>query len=213
MILQDIAIAAKKHFLDIYGAFHPEHGRPDADVQTLVLLGPLEPGFWAHFTASDEFLDGCPDPLDHWSARVIGDISKSLNSYAYFPFGGPPFQPFIAWAKASGRAHAAPVGLLVHDTAGLMVSYRGALGIKERLDLPQSPANPCKTCETKPCLRACPVDALTAEKYDVTACKADLKTPENDCMSRGCAVRRACPISQKYGRSEKQSAFHMEAFK
>ena len=36
---------------------------------------------------------------------------------------------------------------------------------------------------------------------------------ENDCMSKGCAVRRACPVSQSYGRMEDQSAFHMRAFK
>ncbi|VAW05377.1 hypothetical protein MNBD_ALPHA07-1772, partial [hydrothermal vent metagenome] len=110
-------------------------------------------------------------------------------------------------------AHVSRVGLLVHDQMGLWLSYRGALGLKQRLDLPKTPPSPCLSCEKQPCVGACPVDALTAESYDVAACKADLERPENRCISKGCAVRWACPVSQKYDRNEPQSAFHMEAFK
>jgi hypothetical protein len=151
--------------------------------------------------------------LDRWSTRVIGDLAKHLNAQAFFPFGGPPHQPFVQWALASGRAHVSPVGLLVHDAAGLMVSYRGALGFGHRIELPEAPPSPCETCETRPCLRACPVDAFGPGGYDVATCKADLDRRENDCMARGCAVRRACPASRSYGRVEEQSAFHMRAFR
>lgn len=213
MNLQDIETAAKPHSLSIYGAFHPAAGDVSDAINTLVLLGPLEPGFWPHFNASPEFLDGRPDPLDRWSARVIGHLATALNSQAFFPFGGPPHQPFIRWARESGRAHVSPAGLLVHDTAGLWVSYRGALGIAQRLELPEPPANPCLTCADQPCRAACPVNALKPETYDVKACKADLDSPQNDCMAKGCAARRACPVSQRFGRAEAQSAFHMEAFR
>lgn len=182
-------------------------------VATLVLFGPLEPGFWPAFTASPEYRDDTPHPLDRWSLRVITGMAEGLGATPFFPFGGPPYQPFIAWAKASGRAHSSPVGLLVHDTAGLMISYRGALGFAERIEAPAPPPNPCETCQTRPCLTACPVDAFASGSYDVAACKADLERPGNDCMTRGCAVRRACPVSRDYGRLEAQSSFHMRAFK
>ena len=94
-----------------------------------------------------------------------------------------------------------------------MVSYRGALGFAGTFNTPSAPANPCDACVTRPCLTACPVEAFTTGVYDIDACKADLDRPENDCMSKGCAVRRACPVSQSYGRMEDQSAFHMRAFK
>ncbi len=213
MKLQDIDIASYSENLCVFGALHCAPGDLNDDIQTLVLLGPREPGFWAHFTASPEYRDRLDDPLDRWSSRVISDLAKTLNAKAYFPFGGPPYQPFIQWATKSGRAFISPVGLLVHDVAGLMVSYRGALGFREQLDLPEISENPCIKCENKPCITACPVDALRPENYDVVACKTDLDQPENHCMSKGCATRRACPISQSYGRTEEQSAFHMEAFK
>ena len=210
MKLAEIASAAAERQLGVMGVVQDD--LPDG-VASLALLGPLEPGFWPAFTASPEYLDGAPDPLDRWSHRVITGMAEALNAIPFFPFGGPPYQPFIAWAKASGRAHSSPVGLLVHDTAGLMISYRGALGFADRIDAPAPPPSPCESCDTRPCLTACPVDAFASGSYDVAACKADLDRPGNDCMTRGCAVRRACPISQGHGRLEAQSAFHMRAFR
>lgn len=210
MTLDKVEKAAAAHHLTVFGTVAED--LPDG-LETLVLLGPAEPGFWLAFTASPEFNDGALDPLDRWSKRVITGLAQNLNANAYFPFGGPPYQPFIAWAKASGRAHVSPVGLLVHDIAGLMVSYRGALGFRAALTPSAPTPSPCLTCAEKPCLTACPVDAVASGSYDVASCKADLDRPQNDCMSKGCAVRRACPVSQSYGRREDQSAFHMRAFK
>ena len=204
--------AARAAGLDIFGGVTGRDSLPP-DIATLILLGPSEPGFWPRFTASPEYADGLPDPLDRWSTRQIGALADTLGARAFFPFGGPPWQPFLQWALDSGRAHVSPVGLLVHDRAGLMVSYRGALGFAHALDLPDAPPKPCDTCATRPCLSACPVDALSPRGYDVEACKADLDRAGNDCLSRGCAVRRACPLSQSHGRLEAQSAFHMRAFK
>lgn len=210
MRLTDIETVAEAEHLAVMGVVQDD--LPEG-VATLVLLGPLEPGFWPAFTASPEYRDDTPHPLDRWSLRVITGMAERLGATPFFPFGGPPYQPFIAWAKASGRAHSSPVGFLVHDTAGLMISYRGALGFAERIEAPAPPPNPCETCQTRPCLTACPVDAFASGSYDVAACKADLERPGNDCMTRGCAVRRACPVSRDYGRLEAQSSFHMRAFK
>ncbi|WP_317056234.1 ferredoxin [Roseovarius rhodophyticola] len=210
MRLEQIEDLAAKTQLTVFGTV--SDNLPE-NVKTLVLLGPLEPGFWRHFTGSEEYKDGAENPLDRWSARVIGQLAGALGAQAFFPFGGPPYQPFIQWAQDSGRAHLSPVGLLVHDVAGLMVSYRGALGFSERIETPRPGPSPCASCETKPCITACPVDAFAGEGYDVVACKADLDRPANTCMIQGCAVRRVCPVSQNYGRVEDQSAFHMRAFK
>lgn len=209
-----IAARAAEERLDIFGAFHPEDGDgAPAGTRTLLLLGPAEPGFWRHVMSSDEARDGQEDPIDRWSRRVIGRLACDLGAKALFPFSGPPWQPFIAWAKRSGRAWGSPVGLLVHDVAGLMISYRGALALKERIDLPALPHEPpCTSCDA-PCLTACPVDALSGEGYDTAACHAYLDSaPGADCMENGCAVRRACPVSKSYGRLSEQSAYHMRRF-
>lgn len=214
MTFDDVTRAATQAGLDIFGAFHPRpEDRAPEGVGTMILLGPREPGFWPMFTTTPEYLDGAPDPMDRWSTRVIGALADFLGATAFFPFGGPPFQPFIRWAHGSGRAFQSPVGLLVHDTAGLMISYRGALGFAAAFNLPENSANPCLRCVEKPCLGACPVDAFGLGFYDVPACKADLERAGNDCMMQGCRVRRSCPVSKTYARAAEQSAFHMRAFK
>lgn len=214
MTLADVAALAAAHRLAVFGAFHagPEDDAPEG-TGTLVLLGPAEPGFWAHLTAQPEWADGKPDPVDRWSRRVIGRLACDLRAKALFPFGGPPWRPFYRWALRSGRAWESPVRLLVHDTAGLMVSYRGALALRDRLALPPPPASPCKTCAAKPCLTACPAGALGPTGYDVPACHAFLDTAAGeDCRAAGCRVRRVCPVSQSYGRIPVQSAYHMRQF-
>ncbi len=178
----------------------------------VALLGPDEPGFWPLFSASREYGNGAPDPLDRWSKRVIGTLANELGVEAVFPSDGPPYPPFLQWARDSGRCHVSPVGLLVHDRAGLWLSFRGALLLPRALEMPRAQPSPCIGC-ARPCLAACPAGALGRAPYDVAACHAWLDQPAGDaCMEAGCAVRRACPVGAAYGRVAAQSAFHMKAF-
>ncbi len=213
MSLAQIRAATLDQGLDIYGAFHPQ-ADDFAQVASIVLLGPSA-DFWSVFTASKSYQDGKPDPIDRWSTSVITRIATGLGARPIFPFGGPPYAPFLHWARASGRAWNSPVGMLVHDQTGLMVSYRGALGFDIPLNLPtQNFQNPCDNCDTKPCLSACPVNALTQGHYDVPACYAHLDAKAGDnCLAKGCMVRRACPASAGAHRLTKQSALHMRAFR
>ncbi|MCR8725913.1 ferredoxin [Frigidibacter sp. ROC022] len=184
---------------------------PDPYV-SIALLSPDEPGFWNHVTAQPEFLDGGPDPLDRWSARVVQAVAQTLDAMALLPFGGPPYRPFVTWALRSGRAHGSPVSLLVHDRMGLMASWRGALALKHPLPATPAPA-PCRSCATQPCRTACPVNALAEDHYDLDRCHGFLDTPEGrDCMDSGCSARRACPASRRYGRLVRESAHHMRHF-
>jgi len=150
--------------------------------------------------------------VDRWSRRVIGRIACDLGAKALFPFGGPPYHPYYQWALRTGRVWDSPVRLLVHAGQGLMVSFRGALALKEAVGVPPPAAKPCETCAA-PCLVACPAGAITEAGYDVPRCHGFLDRPEGaDCLSGGCLVRRACPLSQSYARLPEQSAYHMGQF-
>lgn len=201
MTLDGIAATVALLHLTPLGGFHE-------DGKTTILLGPSEPGFWGFVITQPSFSGS--DPLDRWSKSAISTVAADLNAKAVFPFGGPPYHPFIAWALRSGEVWQSPVGLLVHKNAGLLVSYRGALLFDEMIDLPVAARNPCETCADKPCLTACPVMALSKTGYDVPACKAHIDT-DATCRA-ACRVRMACPVSQSYARDPAQTAFHMEAF-
>jgi hypothetical protein len=212
--LNDLDALARKLGLAVRGAFHPKaEDLAPSDTQTLVLLGPDEPRFWTVFTASPEYLDGLPHALDRWSKRVTAVLAEPLNGIGVFPYDGPPYAPFISWAHRSEANWSSPVGLLVNRTAGLFISFRAALALSERLDLPSRKDSPCLTCDTPPCETACPVGALApGQEYDVPACMAHIQSSEGAECRDGCLVRRACPISKKFGRLAEQSAFHMRAF-
>ena len=56
------------------------------------------------FRASPEFGDGGADPLDRWSARVIGGLAASARRRrAVFPFGGPPWRAVHRLGAAERR--------------------------------------------------------------------------------------------------------------
>ena len=206
MNIETITRAINKHALTVVGALHPESDK------TIILLGPNEPIFWGHFTNSKEYIDGRRDPLDRWSMRVIGDLASEFSARAVFPFGGPPYHPFIDWALRSNSFWQSPVQLLVHHSSGLVVSFRGALIFEESMELPAAKQSPCKTCAEKPCLSACPAAALTSDGYNVSKCHDFLDSSDGtDCLTNGCLVRRACPVGQNL-RLQPQSAFHMRAF-
>ena len=203
--------------LMIYGGIHPRRVPvPEYDSGTLILIGTA-PAFWDRLRAAPEGRDQAPDPVDRYSLRVLNSIARKHHAQAVkFPFDGPPYAPFIAWALASGRAFTSPSQMLVHDEVGMLISYRGALHFDETFTIPppKYQHSPCKTCATRPCLSACPVHALVDEgPYKLAACHDHLDTAQGaECMASGCIARRACPLSDGAGRPPAQTAHHMRYF-
>ncbi|MEQ6201812.1 ferredoxin [Sulfitobacter sp. HNIBRBA2951] len=186
---------------------------PETPAHTIILVG-ADRDFWDVFTSTVEYSDGAPDPVDRMSKRILGAAATALGGTAQYPSDGPPYAPFIAWAQGTGRFWQSPTGMLVHDVAGLMISIRGALIVPYTLPTQAVGEGPCVTCADRPCVGACPVDALSDQHfYDVPTCRAHIASEAGRaCMTTGCATRLACPISQRFDRPHAQSAFHMRSF-
>lgn len=202
------------------GAFHPQpddavpHFDDGAPVQTMVLLGSVGHSQWSAFAASPETADGAPDPMDRWSRRVVSMLAAASDAIALFPFQGPPWLPFQRWARRAESLQPSPLGILIHPEYGLWHAYRGALGLRPRLALADSPVaqNPCDSCSTRPCLHACPVGAFKPGRYDRTRCVEHVASSSgHECVSGGCRARRACPIGVQHRYPRDQSEFHMRA--
>ncbi len=209
------------HGLILRGGFHPgaRDGVPALVdgyvIGTLVLIGHAGPAMWLAFQASPEYGTG-PDPLDRWSRRVIGAVAAAFGAQPLFPFTGPPWLPFVAWARRAGPVADSPLGLAVHPEYGLWHGYRGALAFAQALPLPAAPprpASPCAGCAGQPCRSACPVSAFGPAGYDATACQDHLATAAGaDCLELGCRARRACPVGRAWTYEREQATFHMRAF-
>ncbi len=179
------------------------------DVRFVLMIGNAGPGMFERFTRESQ------NTLDEWTRGVVTPLAAELGAKAVFPFDKPHL-PFLTWARRGGAGHVSPLGLNIHPIYGLWHAYRAALLFPVQFDLPvvSNGERPCDRCTDKPCLSACPVSAFDANRYDVAACGAHLKTPSGeDCMQGGCLARRACPVGTQYQYHPEQAQFHMKAFR
>ncbi len=154
------------------------------------------------------------DSLDEWTKAVVDPLAFNLGARAVYPFD-VPHQPFLTWARLAGAGHVSPLGLNIHRSYGLWHAYRAALLFPVEFDLPRNSAgaHPCESCEDKPCLSACPVNAFDGSAYDVAACGHQvLSAAGEDCAKGGCKARIACPVGREYQYHPRQMQFHMRAF-
>lgn len=223
--LDAIGDALRAHGLALRGAFHPDPAdavpplAEGAAAGTIVLAGQAGPETWAAFARERR---AEPDPLDAWSARALRSVAERFGAALVLPQDGPPFAPFQRWAQQAEAVHPSPLGILIHPEHGLWHAYRGALVFAARLALPARDPRPapCASCDTRPCLSACPVAAFAAgpepgavARYDAARCAAHVASPAGAaCRDGGCLARRACPIGRARAYPPAQQAFHMAAF-
>ncbi|MCK7612408.1 hypothetical protein [Roseibium sediminicola] len=183
--------------------------------RSLLLIGSTGPSIWRSLSKSPETLDGYADPLDRYTRRVLTEIAATEGFGVVFPFDGPPYHPFQQWAKKCGGFSQSPMGVLAHRDLGPWAGFRAAFLSENPLVTGEGTGapGPCESCGGKPCINACPANALSeAAGYDVPRCRAHLKADRNaDCWS-GCLARRACPYGAEHQQGPANARFHMESF-
>ena len=220
-MFDSVAVSAERIGLAVRGGFHPgpEDGVPrlrsGAEAATLVLVGNIGSSVWEPFAVAG-FIGRTEHPLDNWSREVVSALARDLGAEPLFPFGGPPFLPFIRWALRADTVWPSVMGPLIHPRYGLWHAYRGALSFPARFDLPPPDSDarrPCDDCRERPCLAPCPVGAVREGAFDAAGC-ADWLTarPRCACRESGCLARRACPVGREYAYGPAHAAFHMTAF-
>ena len=111
--------------LILCGGFWPsgEDEVPGAPA-TLLLVGNAGPAMWESFSALP--IEG-ENALDQWSKCAIDAVADNLGATALYPYGGPPFLPFLRWAQKAEAVKPSPIGMMMHSEYGLWHAYRGAL--------------------------------------------------------------------------------------
>ncbi|MGI9291704.1 MAG: ferredoxin [Gammaproteobacteria bacterium] len=220
--IKSYALRAEEFGLVLRGGLNPvaEDAVPPVtdgvSPQTLMLFGNAGSSIWKAFSSSTEYRDGEPDPLNRWSERIGNMLADEWGGKALFPFGGPPYQPFLRWAKKAEKLESSQLGMLMHPVYGLWHAYRFAVALPDILDMDASShaeAHACDSCVDKPCLKGCPVNAFDGSRYDLETCYRHLESdPESACHRFGCQARVACPEGINYVYEPDHAAFHMEKF-
>ena len=207
----------------VRGGFHPirsdwvhelTDGRP---ARTAVLVGNAGGALWEAFDAARSANPNSFDPrhpLDGW-VRQKGEVaSTEVGAEPIFPNDGPPFVPIIDWAKRAEPIYRSPIGIMIHPESGLWHVYRAVLLFSQRIDLPApvGTPTPCDSCDKRPCLNVCPVDAFEPGRFAAQRCGDHVASPAGAaCRERGCLARRACPIGPELHYPRAAQAFHTEA--
>jgi len=95
--------------------YHQSGFWSDIPAGTLILIGNAGSALWPVFSRSAEYLDGQPDALDRWSLRLGHSLAEQFSGRAVFPFGGPPYHPFLRWAKRGDAAMTSPLARIFHE--------------------------------------------------------------------------------------------------
>lgn len=182
---------------------------PDA-AQSLVLIGNAGSELWPFLEAA---IDGDAHPLDRWTKTALDPLSERFGAAAVYPFQRPHL-PFLSWAQRAEGLQPGPLGLFVHPDFGPWHAYRAAFLFSEKFaeEVTRRPP-PCETCDEKPCLMACPVNAVSVDGVNVSSCKSWLGDNRTGaCMTGGCRARSACPVGKEWEYQPAHAAFHMRAF-
>lgn len=226
--LPALADALATQGLLLRGGFRFEHdedtpaGPSGAPARAVLLVGNAGAAYWTGFQAwLAAQPDAVPNPLDTWSRQAIGGVAARFGARAVSP-SDRPYLPFQQWAMRAERLKPSPLGLLMHPVYGLWHAYRGALlfedeGMAAELDAMnqgvEEPIHLCRLCDGKPCLKACPVDAYSAQGFAHEACLAHVRSPSGGpCRSGGCLDRNACPYGVTFRYPPEVQAFHMRAY-
>jgi len=187
-------------------------GKP---ARAVLLIGQGGAAPWPHFRKWRERQPAnLANPLDTWSAEVIGAVARKFGAKAVSP-SDRPFLPFQQWAMRAEGLKPSPLGILMHPEYGLWHAYRGALLFDRPIGIEPRNAgiHPCDNCASKPCLSTCPVGAFTTGGFAFEACMEHLRSSQGGvCLAGGCLARNACPIGTRYCYPAEVQAFHMAKF-
>lgn len=177
--------------------------------QRLVLLGNGGKGLWpaiqAHGMAE-------VDPVDSYSVemaeRFVEGYLDGVSAEIIYPAG--PLIPLQQIGKLAGWHHDSPLGLGISAKWGVWFAYRVAVLVNAPLPLVQEPPSqsPCDTCIDKPCMSACPVQAVRGVgRFDIGACSGHRNQPGSGCADR-CLSRLACPVAPEHRYPIEQVQYH-----
>ncbi len=174
----------------------------------LLLFGHGGTAFWTRLQEAG--MTG-PDPVDAFSRQVVEQfLAEDLPGVLYrVAYPGMAAVPLQALGKLAGWHHDSPMKVGINDYWGLWYAYRAVVVADSRLPVsaPVKSVSPCLSCVDKPCVQACPAEALTQDDWRLQRCMDFRLQPASACAGT-CVARLACPVAGEHRYSDSQMAYH-----
>jgi len=179
--------------------------------ERLVLLGMGGSALWDWMNTQD-LSDA--DPFDAVSRRAALEVAERFwnDPAPRLLYPGDALIPLQQLGRWVGWSAPSPLGLDISPVFGPWFAFRAAFLTTGALPFtkPQTVSSPCDTCQDPPCIRACPVGAVTKEgAFNRQAC-IDQRFEDQAGCGIQCHSRLACPIGIKWGYPQGQLRYHGE---
>ena len=233
-LLQDITAALTPVGLNLIGttpradyeALVPAqyHIKPHfPETETVVVIGNGGGEFWNHFREYAEarpgYLQQREHPLDDYTVEVIGarltpllDTARAQYRIIYpFQFFSGLTVSFMHLAQAARLSVPSILGVQIHPRYGPWIAWRAAVLVNHVFPALSAPAqgfDPCSTCVERPCIAACPTQAVSAAQgWDLRACTQHRLRVPTDCAER-CHARYTCVYGREHRYPKDELAYH-----
>ena len=182
----------------------------NVDSGSLLLLGNGGRQFWDAMTPA---MRDHSDPLDQRSVDIALQYVQQCYPECRYQVLYPSTAPvgLQQLGKLAGWHGDSPLKVGINPTFGLWYAYRALLWVEA--DLVPTPAprfpSPCESCLGRPCINACPANALSENAKALNAC-IDFRLLDDSSCQFNCLARMQCPVAAEHRYSTEQIHYHYQ---
>lgn len=178
----------------------------------LLLLGNGGSRFWDQLP---ERAWDLAQPLDQQAVEITEQYLQSEYPGRQYKVLYPSDAPvgLQQLGKLAGWHYDSPLKLGINPVFGLWYAYRALFWVEGEPPVTECPQmeSPCGSCREKPCIAACPANALSADfpetHKQLEACIDYRLLRESPCQSN-CLARMRCPVQKEQRYSQQQLNYH-----
>lgn len=165
-----------------------------APFRQLILLGHAGKALWDCVKAAGA---GGENPIDDFTVRSIERCFAEHLPASRFRIIYPGDHPVALQrlGALAGWHHASPFMVGIDPEWGTWYAYRAVVLADTRFrPFPAvDRSSPCSSCQARPCITACPAQAMADGSFSLARCSAYRLQPDSACTAT-CQARLACPV-------------------
>ncbi|KAI5915171.1 hypothetical protein [Thauera sp. 2A1] len=195
----DLADLPPQVVADLRRDFAPAHA-----CRQIILIGNAGRAMWTALRAAGVESD---DPIDDFSVRTVMQwfAAQFPGHCCTLLYPGDKPLGLQTLGRLAGWHQPTPFKLGILPQWGSWFGYRAALLTDTDLapTAPLQMASPCASCAGRPCIAACPAQAMADGEFVLDKCARYRLQPDSRCRT-ACVARDACPVGREHRYDEEQ---------